>query len=241
LPVPSDNLPAKSAAPGPEKVVGDSSMPNISSVAMGRPVAGIPTDSPRSGEPLRASTTIGGTPASRVPARPAAAPRVESFDEETYRPRTEDNFASISKRFYQSDKYGQALLLFNREHPRATEALRRDPPDLTGQAVYVPPIHILEKRHGNVIEGYTPQTSPAPLARETPRRDSTAPSGVGTGTAITYQVSPNGETMMEIARTRLGNGERWRDIDKLNPGWRPDYPIPGGTTLRLPADPRGTP
>jgi hypothetical protein len=196
--------------------------------------------SPRKREPLRAAGPTEGTPTSRAPARPAAAstPRVESFDEETCRPRSDDTFASISKRYYQTDKYAQALLLFNREHPRAAEGVRREPPDLTGQAIYIPPIHVLEKRHGNAIEGYTPQpTSPAPVGRESSRRES-APSRPESGSSTTYQVSPNGETMMEIARIRLGNGDRWREIDKLNPGWRPDYPIPGGTTLRIPAETR---
>jgi hypothetical protein len=164
---------------------------------------------------------------------------VESFDEETCRPRQDDTFASISKRYYQSDKYAQALLLFNREHPRAAEGVRRDPPDLAGQAIYIPPIHILEKRHGNAIEGYTPPPSnPTPVGRETLRSVATPSSRPETANSTTYQVSPNGETMMEIARTKLGNGDRWREIQQINPGWRPDYPIPGGTTLRLPAEAR---
>ena len=202
---------------------------------------------PRVGEPPRASAPPIAVPASRVPTRPAAgAPRVESYDEQTYRPRPEDNFASISQHCYQSDKYAQALLQFNREHPRAGDGVKRDPPNLSGQAVYIPPIYILEKRHGDAIEGYTPQpTSPSPVGRDAPRGE-----GGGAPTvrptppapaATTYQVSPNGETLMEIARTKLGRGDRWVEIDKLNPGWRPDFPIPGGTVLRLPSDPRGAP
>jgi hypothetical protein len=245
LPLPTDNPPAKATAPARtgDKDSAEATVPDNPQVALGKPVQGAGADSSRipsrSGEPLRATNPMTATPTSRVPARSASGttPRVESFDEETYRPRPDDNFASISKKYYQSDKYAQALLLFNREHPRAGESLRRDPPDLTGQAVYIPPIHVLEKRHGNVIEGYTPATNPVPAPRDTPRRE-TPPTGTGAGA---YQVSPNGETMMEIARTRLGNGDRWREIQQLNPGWRPDYPIPGGTTLRLPGDPRGTP
>ena len=44
--------------------------------------------------------------------------------------------------------------------------------------------------------------------------------------------------MFQIARTQLGSGDRWREIEKLNPGWKAEFPIPGGTSLRLPADPR---
>ncbi|HEY1859266.1 MAG TPA: hypothetical protein VGG61_02875 [Gemmataceae bacterium] len=247
MPLPVDNPPPKATASSPNGEKGgiDTGLPDNSHVALGKPVQGNQGDSPRppphTKEPLRAGNTTEATPTSRVPTRPAtgANPRVESFDEETYRPRQDDTFASISKRYYQTDKYAQALLLFNREHPRAAEGVRRDPPDLTGQAVYIPPIHVLEKRHGHAIDGYTPPPSnPIPVGRETPLRESPSASRPEAANSATYQVSPNGETMMEIARMKLGNGERWREIDKLNPGWRPDYPIPGGTTLRLPAESR---
>jgi hypothetical protein len=168
---------------------------------------------------------------------------VESYDEETYRPRPDDTFASISKRFYQSDRYAQALLLFNREHPRAAEGIRRDPPAISGQAVYIPPIHVLERRHADVIQGAEPPppSAPSPVGRDAPGIEgrTSATSRTGTATTRTYQVAPNGETMYQIARTQLGNGNRWTDINKLNPGWLPQSPIPGGTTLRLPVDSRG--
>ena len=128
------------------------------------------------GEPPRATAPAIGVPASRVPAKPASlGPRVESYDEETYRPRPDDTLASISKHFYQSDKYAQALLQFNREHPRAADAIRRDPPALSGQAVYIPPLHILEKRHADVIEGVEPRPSaPSPIAMDCPSSPATS-------------------------------------------------------------------
>jgi hypothetical protein len=209
-------------------------------VALGKIEPDAPRAGPRVGEPPRAASPVTGVPASRVPAKTAAAgPRVESYDEETYRPRADDTFASISKHFYQSDKYAQALLQFNREHPRAAEGIRHDPPTLSGQAVYIPPIHILEKRHADVIPHIEPAPSvPSPIGRDVP---APSPGKIGAAANRVYQVAPSGETMLQIARTQLGNGDRWREIDKLNPGWKAEYPIPGGTSLRLPADPRGGP
>ena len=52
----------------------------------------------------------------------------------------------------------------------------------------------------------------------------------------TYQVPGMGQTMREIARLTLGNGERWKDIYHLNAQYRPDYAVPGGTVLTLPPD-----
>jgi hypothetical protein len=213
-----------------------------SRVALGKIDSETPRGAPRVGEPPRATAPAIAVPASRIPAKPAAAgPRVESYDEETYRPRPDDTFASISKRFYQSDKYAQALLLFNREHPRAGDGIRRDPPTLSGQAVYIPPIGVLERRHADVIPNIEPApTAPSPVGRDVPRGDG-APSAAGRAATRAYQVAAGGETMLQIARTQLGNSDRWREIDKLNPGWKAEFPIPAGTTLILPADPRGGP
>jgi MraZ protein len=44
------------------------------------------------------------------------------------------------------------------------------------------------------------------------------------------------ETVQEIARRTLGNGERWTEIQKLNPTLKTTNPIARGTLVRLPAD-----
>jgi nucleoid-associated protein YgaU len=49
-------------------------------------------------------------------------------------------------------------------------------------------------------------------------------------------VVENGEEVYEIARRTLGNGDRWMDLFKLNPQFRPGQVIPVGTVLRLPPD-----
>lgn len=50
-----------------------------------------------------------------------------------------------------------------------------------------------------------------------------------------YTVRDGGEHILEIARTVLRDAQRWTEIYRLNPSVRPEYPIPGGTVLRLPA------
>ena len=42
--------------------------------------------------------------------------------------------------------------------------------------------------------------------------------------------------MREIARRTLGNSERWADVYRLNPNFRPDALVPGNSVLNLPAE-----
>jgi nucleoid-associated protein YgaU len=174
-----------------------------------------------------------------------------------------DTFADVSARVYGSDKYGRALLLFNREDPRNRdkENLLRDPVRLLpGQPVFYPPKEVLEgePRFAALI-GSEPRPAPAPSANP--------PSVLGTPTPLItnpgnpknaavnppappvpagkgavagdntrrYRVGDNGEHILEIARKTLGDQRRWPAIYQLNPSIRPEYPIPGGTELRLPA------
>ena len=104
---------------------------------------------PPSSDP-RSPGLASGPGAGRVSAPPVA--QVDSYDEETYLCKQGDTFAAISTKFYLTEKYAQALLLFNRNHPRATAGVRQDPPTLAaGQPVYIPPLRVLEKRYGTAI------------------------------------------------------------------------------------------
>ena len=86
---------------------------------------------------------------------------VESFDEEIYRCRTGDSFAKISQRYYQTDRYGQALEAFNRNHPQDGDAIRRQSSGLAiGQRVHIPPIAVLRKRHATLIPEENQPRSP---------------------------------------------------------------------------------
>jgi hypothetical protein len=188
-------------------------------------------------------------PANSVPSKleRGTTPRVESYDEETYTCLPGDTFASISTHYYYTDKYALALLQFNRNHPRAAVGIGQDPPVLqAGQPVYIPPLRILEKQYlsasgeknpisqvGASAPAVSDPRNPAPLASPAV----TIPSGKSWSTPSaerTYQVPEQGEMFLEIARKALGNPDRWGEIYRLNPRYDPKYPVPAGTTLRLP-------
>jgi len=270
--------------------------------------------SPGTARPYRTSAPATG------PIQPTGFPaaKVDSYDEETYLCKQGDKFEDISTKFYQTDKYAQALLLFNRNHPRATAAVRQDPPSLAaGQSVFIPPLRVLEKQYATAITDHAPlnqggalspaspetknptagspasgaapaastgaQNSALPDNRNTvPTTGTGAPSDGQAGGSYTvpgdnrntggqysmppdnrnvvppsplpgalpptkppaqgkdviYQVPKNGETFWEISRKTLGNPNRWSEISRLNPQIKPQYPVPGGTNLKMPADAR---
>jgi hypothetical protein len=188
-------------------------------------------------EPTRQPIQVATAPYRRIPI--TSAPEVESFDEEIYRCRAGDSFARISQRFYQTDRYAQALEAFNRNHPQAGQAVRQQPGSLVvGQQIHIPPIAILRKRHASVIseEG----TQPAHVADPREERTSSRPTPKGesddnsSGSREYTVYNPNGETMREIAEKLLGNANRWQDIAKLNPGFQPLLPIPATASIKLP-------
>jgi nucleoid-associated protein YgaU len=171
-------------------------------------------------------------------------PQVESFDEETYRCKFGDTFARISQAYYHTEKYGSALMLFNVNHPLASEAVRTDPQHLqAGQAIYIPPTSVLGNRYGALFPEIAPH--PTATAGDGARTSNAAPRPTGSVATPqnlkSYRVQPRGETMWEIARLTLGDSNRWKEIMQLNPGLRSEYPIPGGTLLKLPADARVQP
>jgi LysM repeat protein len=176
-------------------------------------------------------------------------PQVDSYDEEMYQCQQGDSVASISMRYYQSEKYAQALLLFNRNHPRASDGVLLDPPVLqAGQPVFIPPLRILERNYARAIPDHTPLPPPASLAPPaglSPPRFSSAPiatPAAGGGGPVasagkTYRL-PQNAMFYEIAKRTLGSGDRWWDIAQLNPRYNPKDPVPAGTVLQLPADAR---
>ncbi|HXG10205.1 MAG TPA: LysM peptidoglycan-binding domain-containing protein [Gemmataceae bacterium] len=193
--------------------------------------------------PAGASVPPLAVPGTRAPARTPipAAPQVESFDEEEYRVKPGDTFESISTQFYRTNKYAQALLLFNRNHPLAGIGVRQEPPTLQpGQPVYIPPTRILEKRYGSVIPDLAP--SPAGTSSAAPPlggpSSNAAPAAGEAAGPRRYRVPGNGEMMWTLAQRTLNNGSRWPEISRLNPGLPPELPIPAGTVVLLPADAR---
>jgi nucleoid-associated protein YgaU len=202
---------------------------------MNSPYGGPGNSVPPAGAPPKADS-----PPITVPAVGGASPyavvtpQVDSYDEETYVCKPNDTFLSISRQYYQSEKYERALLLFNRNHPRATDAIRQDPPVMRdGQPVYIPPLRVLERQYASVIPDHIPLPPPVPpLASAAPGY----PAPLASSSDRLYRVRPNGEMLWDIAQRTTGRGERWAEIYALNPQLNPQQPIPGGYTLRLPAD-----
>jgi hypothetical protein len=184
---------------------------------------------------------VGGTSTASVPplsVAPAAVPTsltrparpdVVTYTEATHEAGPGDTFKSISQAKYGTDRYADALYRFNRSHPLAEDDLPEDGSLKPRQKVYVPPAEILENRYPEQIKGAAPAPAPGVTVGASPR---SAPA------PATYRVGAGGEFQYDIARKQLGDGNRWMEIQKLNPGWDPAIPVPAGTTLKLPSDAR---
>lgn len=240
--------------PGSNPIGGPPPDPRFAPPSMGSPVAdrgaapspGVGGANPGSPPvPLASPPTVASPPipiggpsagagAAAVVVRPPVFvdPRVESFDEETYVCKPSDNFQSISKDKYMTDKYANALLMFNRAHPLAADGIRNEPPVLkSGQPIYLPPLEILEKRYASLIPDLAPRT--APLAGVAPPA---VPARTPSPVALSYTVREQPETFYEIAQKQFGRAERWGAIWELNRGQfpNPNQPLPVGTVVRLP-------
>jgi hypothetical protein len=145
---------------------------------------------------------MGATP----PASQAATPQVDAYDEMTYRCQPQDTFATVSTKFYRTDKYARALQMFNRNHPRATDGVKLDPPMLAGQSVYVPPVRILEKDYA----AFVPNLTPVPPLKATPEHPTpvgAASPAIGTlpGQGASPTVPPPAGTVPTALPTAGGN------------------------------------
>jgi nucleoid-associated protein YgaU len=191
-----------------------------------RAVGAMPTAS----TPPIAVPSPSSAPAPRAPV--PTTPRVESYDEELYRVKPGDTLEKISRDHFNTDKYAEALKRWNMNHPQASDKMRADPPQLeTGQVLYIPPAYMLEKRHGKLIPGWKPPAEPEPSRTANASPDATQ-------NFKWYAVPEGGRMIRDIARATLNDPERSRDIVKLNPNIRPEYLIPGGQLIKLPADAR---
>jgi hypothetical protein len=132
------------------------------------PAAPVNSADPRTSPSPSPVTEIGSqtsitSPPIAIPTPPpaaAAAPnktQVESFNERRYlcQP-TDTDFTSVSKQNYKSDKYAQALMLYNRDHPIGKAAVQQGMQLQPGAEVYIPPVYVLESRYPNAIPNLTP-------------------------------------------------------------------------------------
>jgi hypothetical protein len=220
-----DVPPTKAPAKGPTISIGQVEVGG--STEKGISIGGPPAapKAPADEAPAKAPDAIHIGPAAPAAALPASVrgshPEVVSYTEETLVANPADSYRSISQAKYGTDRYADALYHFNRGHPLADDNLPADGSLLPRQKVYIPPAAILESRYPEQIKaapkpGVTSGSSPQPAA------------------PATYRVAAGGEFAYDIARKQLGDGNRWIEIQKLNPGWRPEVPIPAGTTIQLP-------
>jgi hypothetical protein len=180
------------------------------------------------------------TPAPRAvaPTPPNGAPLVDSWDERTYVARPGDTFAAISQSEYKTEDYAKALQMYNRNHPRAGDAMRRDGTMSPGDRIYLPPSPVLERRHADVIV----RSKPKPVTAGSVGGDGfggTVQAEFHTPAArpanTTYKVQGRGETLFQIAAQQLHDGNRWGEIATLNPRVPTDGAVLGGTILQMPA------
>ena len=175
----------------------------------------------RSPAPVRPAPTVGGP-----------APLVDSWDEQTYVCKPGDNYASICMSIYKTDKYAKALEAYNRNHPRAGDAMRATGAIVPGDKVYVPESNVLEKRHGDMIAQPNKPAAVGPGS-------GTVQAGFQTNASPppprTYKVL-TAAPLIEIAGRVLNDSNRWGELARLNPGVDPENPVKAGTVLVLPPD-----
>jgi hypothetical protein len=87
---------------------------------------------------------------------PLATPTVISYDESVYVCAPGDTYAGISRKFYSSAAYAAALQLYNRNHWQASKRMKQDGELVPGEQLFVPPIRVLEEKHGNKIPTAAP-------------------------------------------------------------------------------------
>jgi len=210
----------------------------------------VPTKEPEKKEPPRevspaAPRVVASTPGLPVPPV-GARPTVESFTEQEYAFKANDTFEKISEKFYQTRDYAEALRLYNRNDSLLSDLGRDGTGALKpGLHLSIPQWQILKKRYGGAIPGVRPAGATAPATGpETsnkvplPPKDATPPPPK----PVTYRVpAGDGKAMYDIAKTLLGNGDRWTEIHNLNQQYDPALKIPAGREVRLPADAAGQP
>jgi len=106
---------------------------------------------PPLGTGFTASPPVGIAPP--VPTTPSTLPKVTTVDIPPYVLRAEDrDLAAVSQHVYGTDRYAQALLAFNRDHPLSKEDIRKSPPRLVkGQMLYIPPPELLQGKYAALI------------------------------------------------------------------------------------------
>jgi hypothetical protein len=186
----------------------------------------------------------------------SGAHSIDTFDVHAVNITETVTWAGLSNSQYGSEMYASALQEFNRTY-------HQDAPRNTGDPqpegrVYLPPKAYLEKKYTALISSRetvlvksaqpgSPSFKEGSEARAGQKPNRTAGSVVPASAwseshgSRTYKVKGQNQFLLLIARKTLGDEKRWQEIYHLNPKIRPDYPVPEGTEINLPADARVEP
>jgi hypothetical protein len=173
-----------------------------------------------------------------LPTRPlpqAALPpttQVISYEEVRHTLTGSDTYESLSKQYYSSDAYAQALRMWNQNHPRASEAMSRDGSIVPGDKVFIPPATQLEQHYASAIPNLKA------VARPAGAQQASFTGGATPSADFAYYKVVKDESVELIARGTLGTGDRANDLLRLNPNLRAGQNVPAGTLLLLPAGAR---
>ena len=167
-------VPAPTANATPPEATPPPSQPSVTVVPAG--VSSAASLGPPGGGPTATTTGV-------TPVRPKSELRVQSYLEEEYRWQPGDTFAAVSQKYYFTEKYGAALQQYNHDYPLAAVGMRQNPPVMApGQAIWVPPVRILERDYANQIADFRPlndRGSPIVPTNRTNASTGSDPSGAG--------------------------------------------------------------
>ncbi|MCS7047250.1 MAG: hypothetical protein NZO58_12905 [Gemmataceae bacterium] len=183
-----------------------------------------------------ANLKAGNNPSFTIPAPGSGVASVAVHDLQYHTVRGNETFAGLSKTYYGSEKYADALLTFNRDYAgnrNLTTVLQ------PGQQIMIPSAEFLRNRYSAMISDLRPGTGGVGVSIGAPSgagKPSFAPTTPSPDATKSYRVAAEGQMIWQVAVQTLGDGNRWPEILRLNPGLQTLQPIPGGTILRLPSN-----
>src|SRR5262249_10028780 len=138
----------------------------------GNPPANSATN-PGAHNPVVIPPTTGNVPTPSPTTSAPGAPIVRDWAVKTFTcTGNETSFADVSRVLYGDEKYGKALLLYNRSYPLAGDHVRQDPPRLQSNAkVVYPPVEVLQANFPGAINDAVPRMAagtPAPAPGPAP-------------------------------------------------------------------------
>lgn len=180
-----------------------------------------PLKSPEPGKIRVETPAITIEPAAPQPSAPKIMEKPGDYTEDLYKG-PQQTYAQISKQYYNSEAFASALEQYNKSSRKSAS----DP-------IRIPPIYVLQEQYASLIGTSSKAVTPAsglssPVSVEAPVRPAAPVDDK------VYIVETNNETLLSIARKKLGDRNAWERIANLNPQIDPDAPVAKGTRLQMP-------